>query len=268
MNKFSKFFMPVIKGFVLCAVVIQIVLGAVYIGRNLMVVPQFRDTSIYLEMTEQFIADEYTGLLDPGLVKICSSLGAIPYQIPIYLVQIFLGVFCAYHFVGIWTDRRVTAIVCALWMNTIPFVAQAHVMVLPHSLALSFMLLMFLQVLKGTVRRKPLSFTDWGLLMCSFSILAQLTGEYLWVGALLLLWACILQFYAVGHKVLLFFVSLLISAGILVSNLAIQSGTQTPGYYGRIQNSFASVFFQRVGTPILEGKYLPDMPAEVRACFT
>ena len=118
--------MPVIKGFVLCAVIIQIVLGLIYIGSNFSVVPQFRDTSIYLEMAGEFIPDEYTGLLYPGLVKICSSLGAVPYQIPIYLIQLSLGVFCVYHFVSTWTDRKVVAIVCALWVNTIPFVAQAH----------------------------------------------------------------------------------------------------------------------------------------------
>ena len=267
MKKVSCLCLPVIKGFVFCAVVLQIVLGAIYIGSNFSVVPQFRDTSIYLEMAEEFIPDEYTGLLYPGLVKLCSSLGMIPYQIPIYLIQLSLGVFCVYHFVSTWTDRKVVAIICALWVNTIPFVAQAHVTVLPHSLALSFLLLMFLQVLKGMVRHKPLSFTDWGLLMCSFSIIVQLTEEYLWAGALLVLWACILQFYAVSHKVLLCFVSLLISAGILVSNLAVLSSTQHPGYYGRIQNTASSVFFQRVGVVALEGKYFPHLPIEVQQCF-
>ena len=267
MKKVSCLFLPVIKGFVFCAVVLQIVLGAIYIGSNFLVVPQFRDTSIYLEMAGEFIPDEYTGILYPGLVKLCSSLGAVPYQIPVYLIQLSLGIFCVYHFVSTWTDQKVIAIVCALWVNTIPFVAQAHVTVLPHSLALSFLLLMFLQVLKGMVRHKPLSFTDWGLLMCSFSILAQLTGEYLWAGALLVLWACFLQFYAVSHKALLCFVSLLISAGILVSNLAVQSSTQTPGYYGRIQNTASSVFFQRVGVAALEGKHFPHLPIEVQQCF-
>ncbi len=267
MKKVRCLFLPVIKGFVFCAVVLQIVLGAIYIGSNFSVVPQFCDTSIYLEMAGEFIPDEYSGLLYPGIVKICSSLGTVPYQIPIYLIQLSLGVFCVYHFVSTWTDRKVVAIICALWANTIPFVAQAHVTVLPHSLALSFLLLMFLQVLKGMVRHKPLSFTDWGLLMCSFSIIVQLTGEYLWAGALLVLWACILQFYAVSHKVLLCFVSLLISAGILVSNLAVLSSTQHPGYYGRIQNTASSVFFQRVGVVALEGKYFPHLPIEVQQCF-
>ena len=61
--------------------------------------------------------------------------------------------------------------------------------------------------------------------------------------------------------------SLLISAGILVSNLAVLSSTQHPGYYGRIQNTASSVFFQRVGVVALEGKYFPHLPIEVQQCF-
>ena len=57
MKKLVQVFLPVLQGFLVCAAALQIVLGIVYIGKNFMVVPQFRDTAIYLEMAEQFGAD-------------------------------------------------------------------------------------------------------------------------------------------------------------------------------------------------------------------
>ena len=268
MKKVIQVIKPVIQGFVLCAVALQIVLGVIYIGSNFMAVPQFRDTTIYLEMAEHFVADEYTGILYPLFVKLCLGISIVPYQILIYLIQIIVGLFCVYHFVCTWTDRKLLALLCALWINTIPFVAQAHVTVLPHSLAFSFLLLMLLEVLKGTVYRKPLSIADWAVLLCSYTILAQLTQGYLLAGTLLVGWAVCLQLYAQAQKVLWFLVCMLICTGIFVSNLAVFHITQTPGYYGRMQRSLEARFFQRAGVATLSGKFLVYMPEEIQACFT
>ena len=268
MKKVIQVLLPVIRGFVLCAAALQIVLGIVYIGKNFMAVPQFRDTTIYLEMAEQFVMDEYTGILYPLLVKLCSMISVIPYQMPIYLIQIVAGVYCVYHFVYTWTERRVSSLVCALWINTIPFVAQAHVTVLPHSLAMTCLVVMILQVLKGSVNRRPLTLAEWAELLCSFVLLAQLDRAYLLPGVLLVIWGACLQFYNAAHRAIMFSVSLLIGIGMLVINLAIYDAVQTPGYYGRIQRSFASAFFQRTGVITLNGKYLMYMPEEIGQCFT
>ncbi len=268
MKKVIQVSMPVIQGFVLCAVALQIVLGAIYIGSNFMTVPQFRDTVIYLEMAEKFVVDEYTGILYPLIVKFFSSISMVPFQVPIYLMQIAVGLFCVYHFVCSWTERKWMALVCALWVNTIPFVAQAHVTVLPHSLVLSLMLLMFLQVLKGTVRHRALRAADWAELLLSYFILTQLGREYLWPGMLFVIWAAFLQFYTHTNKMVMFFVSLLICLVMFVSNLAVYDSMQTPGYYGRMQRSFSSAFFQRVGVNTLNGKYMVYMPDEISQCFS
>ena len=87
MKKLVQVFLPVLQGFLVCAAVLQIVPGIVYIGKNFMAVPQFRDTTIYLEMSERFVVDEYTGILYPLLVKLCKSICFLPYQIPILYVH-------------------------------------------------------------------------------------------------------------------------------------------------------------------------------------
>ena len=268
MKKLVQAFLPVIRGFLVCAAALQIVLGIIYIGKNFMAVPQFRDTTIYLEMSERFVVDEYTGILYPLLVKLCKSISFLPYQIPIYILQLFAGVYSVYHFVRTWTEQKVPAFVCALWLNTIPFVAQAHVTVLPHSLAMTCLILMSLQVLKGSVQRRRLTIMEWAELWCSFIILAQLDRAYLLPGMLFAVWAAFLQFYNTTHRVLLFGISLLIGIGMLIVNLAIYDAVQKPGYYGRIQRTASSSFFQRTGVVTLKGKYRIYMPEEVQDSFT
>lgn len=268
MKKVFNVLLPVLKGFLYGAIILQVVLGILYIGNQFLRVPQFRETIVYLEMTEQFVMDEYTGLLYPMLVKICYGLFSSFYYIPIYLLQMTAGLFCVYHFVCAFTEKRLQAVICALWINTIPFVAQMHVSVLPHALAFACLVLMLSEVIKATVYKRPLLFIEWTVLLCSFTILSQLTKGYLWVGVLLLLWAVVLQFYAQLQKGLTCLVTALICIGIIVCNLAIYHSTETAGYYGRIQNTPQAMFFQRTAVPILSEKYMIYMPSEIRECFT
>ena len=268
MKKLKQALLPVVQGFLLCAVVLQIILGVMYIGKNFMAVPQFHDTAIYLEIAEQLVTDEYTGILYPLLIKLCKAISFIPYQIPIYIIQIVARVYGVYRFAYTWIGRKIPAFVCALWINTIPFVAQAHVSVLPHSLALTCLIFMSLQVLKGSVKRRTLTITEWAGLLCSFVFLAQLDRIYVLPGMLFLLWGAVLQFYNRTHRVLLFVVSLFISVGMLIVNVAIFHVTQNPGHYGRIQRTTASAFFQRTGVITLKDKYQIYMPLEVQDSYT
>lgn len=268
MKKCYSIILPVVKGFLYCAVAVQIVLGILYIGSNFMTVPQFQETAIYLEMTENFVADEYIGVLYPLLVWLCTAIPWIPYQIPIYLIQIVVGIFCVYHFACAWTEKKRVAFICALWINTIPFIAQAHVTVLPHSLAFSFLILMFLEVLKAVKNKTALSTVDWSVLLCSYTILVQLAREYFMAGMLLVVWAVCMQIYAPKRKALLFFATVMISLGIVSSNVAIYKITETEGYYGRIQRSPEAAFFQRVGMSTMTDRFMIYMPEEIGECFT
>ena len=263
-----KIILHVIKGFVYCAMAIQIVLGVLYIGKNFMTVPQFYETERYLVMAETLVIDEYAGILFPLLIRLCRLIPLIPYHIPLYVIQIIVGIFSVYHFAGTWTEQKRVAIGCSLWINTIPFVAQAHVTVLPHSLAFSFLVLMLLEVLKYTKSKEQLMITDFGVVLCSYIILVQLGREYFCAGTLLIVWAVLLQLYHKKQKALMLGVTVLISVGVLVSNLAIYEVTQTKGAYGRIQRSFQAAFFQRVGMSIMTGRFMIYMPEEMGESFS
>jgi len=87
MKKIFNNVLPVIKGFAFCGVLLQIVLGLIYIGSNMMIVPAYHETTIYTEIAQKFILDEYMTGIYPFLIKLFSWIPFIPYQIPIYLLQ-------------------------------------------------------------------------------------------------------------------------------------------------------------------------------------
>lgn len=268
MKKFSKFFWSVVKGFVYCAITIQIVLGLIYIGCNFISIPKFQETARYLEMAETLKIDEYTAVLYPLLLRLLSGISFVPFQIPLYTLQILVGLFCAYHFAYTWTEKKTTAWVCSLWINTIPFVAQAHVSVLPHSLAFSFLVLIFLELFKGVKHKEALAMTDFTIVLCSYTLLVQLGRAYFMPATLLLLWTAFLQLYQKENKLLLFSVTILISLGVFVSNAAIYQTIQTPGANGRIQHSLESILFQRLGMSTMTDRFIIYMPEEIDECFT
>lgn len=267
MKNIEQVILPIVRGFFFCAIALQIIFGIVYIGKNFMAVPQFRDTTIYLEMAERLVVDEYTGILYPVFIKICKFITTIPYQIPIYIIQIVAGIGCVYYIVRTWTGRKVFAFICALWINTIPFVAQVHMTVLPHSLAMTCLLFMGFQVLRGSTHYRALTMMEWAKLLCGFVILAQLDRVYLLPGMLFVVWAMFLQLYHATHKALMFGVGVLIGIGMLIVNLAIYEVSQAPGSYGRSQRTLASALFDRVGIVTLNNKYRIYMPQEVFDTF-
>ena len=268
MKKIAKFSWSVIKGFVFTTMVLQIVLGAIYIGRNFMTVPVFQETTRYLQMAETLRIDEYTAVLYPLLLRLLSGITFIPFQIPLYVLQILVGIFSAYHFANTWTEKKSTAWLCSLWINTIPFVAQAHVTVLPHSLAFSFLILIFLELFKGIRHKQPLSMTDFAIVLCSYTLLVQLGREYFMPATLLLLWTVFLQLYQKANKMLLMGVTMLISLGIFISNAAIYQTTQISGANGRIQRSMEAALFQRLGMSTMTDRFIIYMPKEIEECFT
>lgn len=260
--------MPVVQGFVLCAAVLQIIFGIAYICMNFGQVPSFHDTTVYLEMADTLIIDEYTGILYPLLIKLCKAVRVIPYQWLLYAVQLGAGLYTVYRFADTWISQKGVSMLCAVYVNTIPFIAQAHVTVLPHALAFSCLVRMLLQVIKGTVEKRVLYRHEWAVLIGFYVILAQLSRTSLFVGSVLLLWAVCLQFYAESCKIRLFAVGVLACISAFVCNMGLYHITQTPGAYGRIQYSLEAVFFQRTGSSILSEKYMVYMPQEVGDTFS
>ena len=76
-----KSLLPIIKGFAFCGIALQIVLGILYMVGNMMTVPEFWETTIYAEIAEQFVLDEYMTYLYPMLVKVVKFIPIVNYQI-------------------------------------------------------------------------------------------------------------------------------------------------------------------------------------------
>lgn len=268
MKKVFNVFLPIVKGFLYCFALLQIIAGFGYIIHNFGHVPQFRETGIYLQMAELFVADEYTGVLYPLLVTLWVKIFGAYYFVPMYLLQLAAGFYGVYYFVYTFTDRKYFAVLCALWMNTIPIVMQMHLAVLPYSFLFTCLLWMLGIVLGASVQKRVLKFKEWVILLCAFTILCQLTRGYMLIGILFFVWALLLQIYAQKHKVLLLLVTFAICAGIMVCNLAVYYGTEKEGYYGQIRNSVGGMMFQRFSGPVLHEKYMIYMPEEISECFT
>lgn len=260
--------MPVVQGFVLCAVALQIIFGMVYICMNFGQVPKYHDTTVYLQMADTLIIDEYTGILYPLLIRLCKAVIVIPYQYILYTIQLGAGIYVVYCFADTWISKKGMSLLCAVYVNTIPFIAQAHVTVLPYALIFSCLVCMLLQVVKATAQKRALCLKEWAVLTGFSIILAQLSREGLFVGGTLLLWAACLQLYAKARKRYLFAGGMLICMGAFVCNIGLYRVTQTPGAYGRIQNSLQAAFFQRTGSSILSEKYMLYMPGEVGDTFS
>lgn len=267
MKKILNYLLPIIKGFAFCAIALQIILGALYIGSNIMTVPAYWETTIYTEIAEQFILDEYMTYLYPMLIRVCSMLPMANYQLVIYVLQIAVGLFCVYKIATGWTDNKRAAVVCALWVNTLPFVAQAHVTLLPYSFVWALMAVMVSFVAKATYQKQALSFLEWFHLLLGFTLVAQLDKSYLIVTSFLLVWAIGLQIYKSNKKILSILIGAVASIAVLACNLGIYEMTQTDGYYGRMQRSIEAALFQRVGMSILTEELIYYMPEEVKETF-
>lgn len=267
MKKVLNVLLPIIKGFTFCAIVLQIILGALYIASNIMTVPAYWETIIYTEIAEQFVLDEYMTYLYPMLIKVCSMLPILNYQVLIYVLQIAVGLFCVYKVATGWTDNKKAAVVCALWVNTLPFIAQAHVTLLPYSFVWALMAVMVSFVAKATYEKEALSFVEWFHLLLGFTLVAQLDKSYLIVTSLLLVWAIGLQIYRTNKIILSMLISVIMFASVLACNLGIYQITQTDGYYGRMQRSVEAALFQRVGMSIMTEDLIYYMPEEVKESF-
>ncbi len=128
---------------------VQVILGLVWVINNFIHVYMWPETVEYLDISKNFVIDEYTGLFYPILVKFL-------YYIPLYILQIVLAVVSAYLFLrkGIKLDKCNAIFGCA-YIVSFPALLQFHLSVRPESLRLSITLLVitFLTYKKRSIKR-------------------------------------------------------------------------------------------------------------------
>lgn len=222
----------------------QMLLGLLWMLGNFGYFQEYEKSFFLLEVSETLVCDEYTGILYPLLIRLAkgvSLLLPIPYYCILYVLQSGLGFFAAFFFIqrlipGDKLGGR--GKVLLLWgsgvMNTVPFVLQCHLAVLPASLGMSLVLLMLGICLEGRKKKGFLvSLCSLGLL---WLLLALLLPEFLIPGGVLFGLYGIRGIFTGWRKLSVAFLILV----PVISALTIQTGA-----YGRMEKSWESAAMRR-----------------------
>ena len=128
---------------------VQVILGLIWVINNFTHVYMWPETAEYLDIADNYVIDEYTGLFYPILVKFL-------YYIPLFILQIVLAIVSAYLFLrkGIKLDKCNAIFGCA-YIVSFPALFQFHLSIRPESLCLSVSLLVmtFLTYKKRSIKR-------------------------------------------------------------------------------------------------------------------
>ncbi|SDA65932.1 hypothetical protein SAMN02910368_01856 [Lachnospiraceae bacterium G11] len=128
---------------------VQVILGLIWVINNFTHVYMWPETVEYLDISKNFVIDEYTGLFYPILVKFL-------YYIPLYILQFLMAVVSAYLLLrkGIKLER-INAIFGCAYIVSFPVLLQFHFSIRPESLRLSVVLLAitFLTYKKRSIKR-------------------------------------------------------------------------------------------------------------------
>ena len=148
---------------------VQVILGLIWVINNFTHVYMWPETAEYLDIADNFVIDEYTGLFYPILVKFL-------YYIPLYILQIVLAAVSAYLFLrkGIKLDKCNAIFGCA-YIVSFPALLQFHLSVRPESLRLSITLLVitFLTYKKRSAKRYTIVALMLIVLFVSQKVLAE-----------------------------------------------------------------------------------------------
>lgn len=210
--------------------------------------------------------DEYVGAAYVALLFCVSKLQdffGVPFQIVIYALQLSLGVFAVYRFLaaigkeGTEKGRKKGILLSSFFINTIPFLLQAHFSVLPYSLSASVYLLLVAVLLK--IIKVAHKYDGHGankemiLLLCGAVLLwaigALLLPEY-WQLSGVLVFACLL-YGGILRKELRGWAVLGVALGTALAGMLLLLTTEE-GCRGRMQNTVEAQAVRRLAWPHLE----------------
>ncbi len=261
MERFGQHTRRIICGILVIGMSVQIVLGLCWMFFNFGHFQDFGDSLHYIEISKNFVCDEYYGILYPVFIWLAMKIEAftyIPYYCILYIFQLVMAFYATYSFLLVCKiiqpmsikNINIKGIWGCLCVITIPMIMQCHLAVLPHSLTLSLFLILISKVLvmldhpskmsaKSIVKVAPL-WLAMSLLMPEYKLLAGAPIFLVVIYAVVNTWKSNKR--KAGFKVAAFIVSL----GLI---LAVSSLTQTPGSYGRMKKTCASSAVSRFVWP-------------------
>ena len=136
-------------------IAIQIGMGIGWLIQNITAIPCFGDSTEYINLSQSLQLDEYRTILYPLILRGAIAIGNrmhVPFQVLVYMGQILLSVGSIYYVC--WNllsceDKPADWRKClfySLGIMTIPVVNFLNLTLLTDSLALSFMLVILVQI--------------------------------------------------------------------------------------------------------------------------
>lgn len=266
--KKAPFVKKCIKGLLVIGMAVQICFGLIWMGANLFSMQTFSESAEYIEVSKSFVLDEYTGILYPVLLFLLRSVfGENMCYTVLYLLQLAAAFFSGCFFLklsGLGKEKLCSGRnVCgSLYLMTVPFVMQLHLAVLPISLVSSLFLLQ-LAICFKIYRKTEAAGQKNSVILCLLWVLMSLfLPDYLWLGAVPLLWCLVLGLVRKWKgKEKLFLIAGMVAVVLVtgtVNTFAIQ-----PGSRGKIQRSFGAAMVSRLAWPHFEANYY-FWPEEVK----
>ncbi len=251
-------------------IAIQIGMGIWWMLQNMTVIPIFGDSTEYINLSQSLQLDEYRTILYPLILRGAIAIGNqihVPFQILVYVVQTALSFASIYYLCwdlfardGKSVDWR-QCLFYTLGIITIPIVNFLNLTILTDSLALSFMLVILVQI--GKIwRSEKIRGLDVGMFVVAFLFEALVRADRIYTCTL----------YLVGYSVFSFVkktdwkrFAIVITAVIFTAGAAIgiNRSTQTPGLYGRVSTNLDFVLLDRVVWPNMTDNY-NDFSEEIR----
>lgn len=238
---------------------VQMILGLLWMACNFTAFQEFEGSLFLEKVSRTLVCDDYTGILYPiliGAARGIVSVIPVPYYCLLYLLQLGLGFYAAWFFLGTWRapkkNRRFLRIWASLVLLTVPLGLQCHLAVLPCSLAASLLLLQLGIFFRGLQKRREdgsreFSARTQALLGGLWAAEVFLLPEYRWFGLIPVMG------YAVWGMVSPEGEDLKKKLGILLVAVAFLGAVPTAadmtmrtGAWGRMENTFEAALFRRV----------------------
>lgn len=243
-------------------IAIQIGIGAWWIIHNMTTIPCFGDSTEYIELSQSLKLDEYRTILYPLILRVAIAIQNrlhIPFQVLIYTGQILLSFGSVYYMcwnLFMCEDRPANWRRCVFYtlgILTIPIVNFMNLSILTDSLALSFMLVILVQV--GKIwKSERLRIADVGLFVVAFLLEALVRADRIYTCTLYLIVysVCVLIKNIDWKRFAIMVATVILTA---VAAIGINQSTQTPGLYGRVSTNFDFILLDRIVWPNMEANY-------------
>ena len=236
---------------------IQIVMGALWVFFQFPHLQEWQSTFEYLEISENFVLDEYTGFLYPAFLRLFTEAQkwtGVPFYMPLYLLQLAAAVVTAGLFgKGVLKLQKEQAWWFAGYFVSFPLLLQFHLSIRPESLTLSGTMLLTWLFSKRSVIAAPFATMLLIWLMPENAVICTV------------MWTVYLFLQIKAGKGFCLRLAVFVTA--LLTGLFMNGLTQTPGSRGRIQKTFWAAAFQRVVTDDFSRSYAM-WDDEVRTTFT